>query len=134
MKQVDLIKISRLLRLREEIYEDIKDSEEAIIEATMGKFKIPLPPADLPSVFRYRKAKATKVKKAVIRKLDDIHENAFRVVFELDGEQMMDFVRDVRLVRRLLNFDIPAFKMCRIDTVYIVNKCEFAVVETIYGA
>lgn len=133
MNAKEMIQINRLLRQREEIYADILDTEEKIKEA-LGGGNYPLPkPPEVPSIFRSPKTSKKKRSRVTqIRKLKASEENAFRITFELNDEVRQDYVRDVRLVRRLQGFSIPFFKLKKVETVKITSNEYADVIDIVY--
>ncbi len=127
-----MIHVNRLLRQREEIYADILDCEERIHQALGKKYPLSRPP-ELPSIFRApSKAKKKRTKTRQIRKLNPAKENAYRITFIMNEEANIDLVRDVRLVRRLLTFNIPFFTLVKIETVRIFSTEQIEAIELLY--
>ena len=125
------IKVNRLLRLREELFENVLDSEVAIEEAFGSKKIIPLPP-ELPSIFKKNKIKyKPKAKSITIRRLN-AKEDCFRVLFTLNGEDREDFIQEVRLVRRLAELNISTLILKKIETVNLLDSGEVEPLELIF--
>lgn len=132
MEPRETIQVNRLLRQREEIYADIFNCEEEIFEVLGQRLPI-APPPELPSIFRTtKKAKKKRIKAKQVRKLKPQFENAYKLTFINGEEEKVDFVRDVRLVRRLMTFDIPFFQLNKIETVIISGNNDSETVEIIY--
>ena len=133
MNAKEMIQINRLLRQREEIYADILESEEKIQDALDGgSYPLPKPP-EVPSIFRSAKKSSKKrIKVKQIRKLKRTEENAYKITFMLNHEPHSDFIRDVRLVRRLQTFSIPFFELLKVETVQIKSNTEVQTVDLLY--
>jgi len=132
MNAKEMIQVNRLLRQREEIYADILESEEKIQEALGGHYPMPKP-REVPSIFRSpKKSKKKRAKAKQIRKLKSAVENAFRITFVLNEEERQDYVRDVRLVRRLQSFNIPFFTLKKVETVKISSNECVDVIDIVY--
>lgn len=132
MESRETIQINRLLRKREEIYADIFSYEEQIFEALGQRLPI-APPPELPSIFRApKKAKKKNVKGKQIRKLKPQFENAYKLTFINEDEEKVDYVRDVRLVRRLMTFEIPFFQLIKIETVIISGNNNAETIEILH--
>jgi len=125
------LKINRLLRYREELFEQVMDSE-CEIEAVFGSKKIiPIPP-ELPSIFkRSRVRKSTKSKAITIRRLKK-GEDCFRILFHVRGEEREDFVQDVRLVRRLVELKLESIIVQKIETVNMLDDGQIIPLELLY--
>lgn len=132
MKTEDMIHVNRLLRQREEIYTEILDCEEKIYIALGQRYQLSNPP-ELPSIFRAPK-KITKRRKQTrpVRKLNTTNENGYRITFISNDEIKTDLIRDVRLIRRLITFEIPFFRLVKVETVMISGHNKVESVELLH--
>ena len=125
------LKINRLLRYREELFERVMDSEVEIETIFGSRRIIPLPP-ELPSIFKHsRVRKSTKSKSITVRRLNRA-EDCFRIVFQVRGEEREDFVQDVRLVRRLVELKLETVVVQKIETVNMHDDGEIVPLELLY--
>jgi hypothetical protein len=125
------LQINRLLRQREVLFESILDYEIEM-EALLGNRQHIPPPPELPSVFRRsRVRKSTKSSVVKIRRLNK-SEDCYRITFYVNGEIREDFVRDLRLVRRLVELEIDRVVVKKIETVALLDGGEFVSLELLY--
>ncbi|MCK5834782.1 MAG: hypothetical protein KAG98_03500 [Lentisphaeria bacterium] len=131
MQASNQLKVNRLLRHREELFESVMDSEVEIASIFGSNKIIPLPP-ELPSIFRHsRVRKSTKSKSVTVRRLNN-SEDCFRILLEVRGEEREDFVQDVRLVRRLIELNLETVTLKKIETVNMLDSGEIIPLELLY--
>ncbi|MGL4854627.1 MAG: hypothetical protein ACRC37_05180 [Lentisphaeria bacterium] len=112
-------KINRLLQLREQIYERIKDTEENILEVAGFNFPLPAPPI-MPSCKRSVKLKINRVSNTSVKipALKKSVGNAYQFTYILDGKKSIDLIKDIRVVKKMLALSMSNFVFLRLDSVY----------------
>ena len=129
MQALQEIKIVELLYEREQELLKIHQLEEAV-RATLNGENYPFPePPEMPSLMvkmkKGRKKQSNKKnteKHDFIRKLQSPGENAYRIVFEYQGEEKESFQNDEDLLKTLLTFPNEAVNILKIETVFFRNQ------------
>lgn len=134
----NLIQINQLLMEREDCLVEVFDLERQI-NAVLGGEPYPLaPPSELPSRQKRKKPARKAASRAAaavrIRKLDEVTESAYRIVYQ-DGEtEKTEIHTDPRPLTVLANTALPNITILRIETVQADDAGDVVPVEVLLGS
>jgi hypothetical protein len=130
----DLIRITDLLREREELFVRIHDCESTI-ERILGQPYPGLRPLPLPSLTKRKKPGASKTgekRPTTLRKLRNGEEEIYIVSYEQNGNIAQSVQRETALLQLLLDSPPPEFQIRKIETARIAEDGTTRVVQTVH--
>ncbi len=129
----------RLLLQREREFTAVWRAESEINKILGAAYPFPEPPL-LPSsrVGNSNAKKTVKMVKGKIPKISTLirplerGENCYKVIYEVNGEEILGFVTDFVLIRKLLPLKTTSFSLKRVETIFLKSPEDFAVRDVLW--
>lgn len=131
---IDQVRITDCLQIREAAFATVFETESIIREILGEEMPLPEPAVELPSTRKTTKPAKKKIlkPKAALRRLKE-GENAYRLTYLYNDVLHQELVRNLPLLKKMIDFEMQDFQLVRIETVFYHSPTQVDSCEMLYA-